>query len=426
MNNKLKRSIALLSVGVMLMYSVENRIVLVHASDNNVNDNEISRELISEGEEYSDFPELREEYKFVDNKVEEEINNSSGEINNDVVEEYLNENGIFDDEIASVYSDDDIEQLELYNEEDLENISVQVGYFAVADVSNEEASQIENDMVKLSDEQVDMYLSEKYYNQDTSLDKELNQELFGEDKFSDDDSICDKFLTEIGIKPITTYAESQTKQGNCMLKKVVTCYKQTDGNYATVIAVAIWDSMPSVRDLDAIGLNFGRSGQYEIDAQNNNNEIEVTHFFNEKLWYGPANKLVLMDNGRVNAKMRKTTNQTIKNNEYNCSDGNIKMAIKLHYSEDKILEDGNRYKSLIEKEGVRCKTHVRLMTLSKKSLTMTLDYLHKTDNYEVVGAIITLAEGNAIKAIFVLANDNQHKSNYAVSGVKDYFEFNFK
>ena len=424
MNNKLKKSIAIFSVGVMFMYSAENRVSFVKAGESNTINTEINRELINDGEEYNDFYEMKDNYEFVSDKVEDEIRESSEDIHNDVVEEYLNENGIFDDEIADIYGDDDIEQLELFGEEDLEDISIQVEYYAVADIAEEECKN-ESDMVKLSDDQVDKYIGEKYYNEDTTLDEEINEELYGKIETSEENkSICDKVLMAIGVEPITAYAETKTYQGNCMLKKVVTCYKQNDVIYANFIAVAIWDTMPEVRDLDAIVLYFGKSGQYESGALNNNNCIEVTHFFNEKIWYGPNETFI--DNGRVIAKMSKTTNEVIKNNQYNCCDGNVRMAIRLHPSENMIDQYGNVYKSEIEKEGVRCKTHVRLMELDKKSLSMKLEYLHKTVTVDVVGTVISLSDGNPIKALFVFLNDNRASIQYKVSGVQKYFVFEFK
>ena len=164
MNNKLKKSIAIFSVGVMFMYSAENRVSFVKAGESNTINTEINRELINDGEEYNDFYEMKDNYEFVSDKVEDEIRESSEDIHNDVVEEYLNENGIFDDEIADIYGDDDIEQLELFGEEDLEDISIQVEYYAVADIAEEECKN-ESDMVKLSDDQVDKYIGEKYYNE---------------------------------------------------------------------------------------------------------------------------------------------------------------------------------------------------------------------------------------------------------------------
>ena len=71
----------------MFMYSAENRVSFVKAGESNTINTEINRELINDGEEYNDFYEMKDNYEFVSDKVEDEIRESSEDIHNDVVEE---------------------------------------------------------------------------------------------------------------------------------------------------------------------------------------------------------------------------------------------------------------------------------------------------------------------------------------------------
>ena len=57
---------------------------------------------------------------------------------------------------------------------------------------------------------------------------------------------------------------------------------------------------------------------------------------------------------------------------------------------------------------------------------MKLEYLHKTVTVDVVGTVISLSDGNPIKALFVFLNDNRASIQYKVSGVQKYFVFEFK
>ena len=423
-SKKFKRCLAMFSAVIMLMYSIEDSIVAVKAcEDITYVENEV------DDQNYSNINEIKDEFEFIGDKIDEEIENDSGVFENDKIEKILNENGVFDEDIQSIYNEEEISELNEIDQDDIDNMSVYVEYYAVPDMDiTEESENLDNyEMIRLTDEQVDMYMAEKYFEVNTELDEQIQEKIEEDyDEQREGDSISDKVLTAIGVKPITVYAETQEKQGTCMLKKIVSCSKNPKSDYVTVEAIAIWDTMPVMREFDMIELNFAGLAKYEPDAAGSNNEIEVKHFWNEKIWYGAADKLQFIDNSRVVGKMHNTTNQVLKDGEFNCYKGDIQIAFKLHKDENEIDYKGNVYKTDVKKEGVKCKTHVRLNTQEKKKLFIELNYFHKVETIDVVGGILSLTSGGGFNAIFVLANDNRKQYKVVESGVKKPFEFKFK
>lgn len=65
-------------------------------------------------------------------------------------------------------------------------------------------------MIELSDEEVDLYIAEKYLGKDTNLYQELNSEFEKKNK-KDNKKISDKILKSMGIRPIEVYADTRTK-----------------------------------------------------------------------------------------------------------------------------------------------------------------------------------------------------------------------
>ena len=174
------------------------------------------------------FNNKEKEYKYVDKKVDKEKKKHSTVAKKEV-EEYLNENGIFDEDIKGLFSEKELRELKC---EDLINSEIYVSYYAVEDTEELEDISIENkEMVELSDEQVNKYLAQKYFSKDTDLYNELENE-FEAKKEKKKKSYNDKFLEAIGVKPIEVYAinsEGYSVGGNSdkdnpsMLKKDVDC-----------------------------------------------------------------------------------------------------------------------------------------------------------------------------------------------------------
>lgn len=383
----------------------------------------------SDSEEYSGFNEIKEDYEFVSEKVSEELSVNSSEISNSEVESFLNSNGVFDDEITDIYGENDIKEFENMDEEDISNMTVEVSYFAVEDTEDDGEDISNTNIIQLTDEEVDMYMAEKYYGQDMGLEEQLIDKF--DDKKSNDteeQSIFKEVMENIGLKAKDAYAETQTKQRRndgtlCMLKKVVTCTKPND-KYVSVKAVVVWDEMPVNRKLDSIGIHF-KNAQYEDDAVGGMNKIEMVHFYTRTITEGPAGKYVTYTN-TINEKINESNSPYLKANQYDTQNSGVVIALKLTPDEDKLKDNGDRFIRKITKEGVRCNMYVKLTSETKKYLRMNVDYIHIKTSYNPIETLISIIDRAYITAAYRLATGADIKVSYEMSGVNEYFKFNFK
>lgn len=227
--------------------------------------------LESEGTEESveNFTENMEDYEYIEQKVEDELKEDTGLLEPEIEEE-LNKQGVFDSEIEQCAE----EYVDALNKAEPEDIEVQAEYYKIEDT--EELSGVsvsEGEMVPASEEDINEYLADEYY------DEEVHAEE------TDDSSIVGQILENIGIKPIEVKAETQSKGGQkdkknkTMLKKTVICTrdKSKDKNKKQYIYVHIifkWDKMPKYRELDTISVKWDNA-RYDYEYEK---KTAVSHF----------------------------------------------------------------------------------------------------------------------------------------------------
>lgn len=429
MKKNLKLELKCMIASILLIIA-NMQMMVINTYANDFNEIYQKNNSVDNGQ-YSEFSDIKNEYEYVSDKVDEEVGVNSSEISNNDLEEHLNNNGIFDDEISDIYGEEDIVEFENMNKEEIDNMSVSVSYYAVEDIDKEQEDMDSMNMIQLTDEEVDMYIAEKYYDQDMGLEDiilEKFEEKEEQKKEKENDSIIEEAMENIGLQPREAYAETQTKQVRsdgtvCMLKKVVTCTKISD-NYADIRTVMIWDDMPQNRKLDSIGIFFD-NGQYEKDAGGDLNKLEVTHFYTKTVTEGPVGKYVTSTK-KVQIDMKETTSKYLKNNEYNARNSGVTIALKLTTDEDKLKDNGDRFIRKITKEGVRCRMYVRLTSLNKKYLGVYQDYIHLTTVYNPIETLIAIVDGAKITAAYRLLSGADINVSYDKSGVNEWFEFFFK
>ena len=415
----------ILSSMLLVIANMELMLINTYAGDLATPDNNIQ----NVSDNYVEFYEYKDDYEYVSQKVDQEVENKELSSEYSEVEEYLNQNGVFDDEIEDIYDEDKLDDLK--NMDEITDAYVSVQYYAVDDLEqNEDGEEDEDvtldqaDMVQLTDEQVDMHIAEKYYGEETDLYKELEDEL--EEQKTDNEegheSIVDDVLESIGLKPMEVYAETQTKQGKSILKKIVTCTKSR-GDYVNTNVTVVWDTMPQNRKLDSIGVLFD-NGQYERDATGDLKEITVKHFYT----WTKTRKYV---NETVGSKkyiqyMTKSSSEALQNNQYRTENNKIYFAMKLHSDDNYLGNDGYAYTEKITKEGLSCDLYVRLTTLNKQFLGAYIEYMHLKKGLNPIETIISLADNANITVIYRIINGQDIQYEYDLSGVDSEFEFYFK
>lgn len=414
MNIKFK---CIVSSVIILIAYMETGLITTYASNDIVNDSCVEES----NEEYNDFYEYKDQYTYVAEKVDDEIDNTELSEEYEDLEKYFNENGIFDEDIEAVYEYDELDN---FNElDDLDDISISVQYYAVEDSvedTDEEVSLESSDFIRLSDDEVNMYIAEKFYGQDMGLEEILEDKIDECNKEQEKERAIDSVLENIGIKPIEVYAETQTKQGTNILKKVVTCTK-SGNDFADTQIVAVWDTMPKNRKLDSIEILCDEC-KYERDA-GEYSEITITHFYSETTKKKYTNETY---SRRVRVNVKEVNRKKLSDNEFYTYDGDIFIAMRLHSDDDYLGADGYAYTKTISKEGIKCNCYLRRLSYNKKKLRLDVCYLHLVSSYNPVNIIITALDKAKITAAYMLITGSEIEYTYTRSGDKDFFEFNFK
>ena len=158
-----------------------------------------SESVVVEEDEVTIFEEAKDE-KYVNKKVEEEKKNKT-ELLDNKTERYLNENGVFDEEIEKL-DDETLEELMKSPNEDIQVYTSFYEYIEpaesdednTANSSNDEI-MVESDLVELTKEEINEVIAERYYDVDISEIKE-----------KDDNTVLDDVLEAVGLKPVNVYA----------------------------------------------------------------------------------------------------------------------------------------------------------------------------------------------------------------------------
>ncbi len=233
---------------------------LVYASDSiKISENEVTS-----------FDEAKEE-KYTNKKIEDEKKNKTNVIDNNT-ERYLNNCGMFDEEIENL-DKQTIEELEDCNNK---NIEVYTTFFEYIEPEvstqnfedaekNDDNNIIEKGTVnELTNEEINELIAEQYYDVDISEEKE-------------DSTILDNVLEAIGLKPVDVYAGIDNYRDNVNdMKKNTTYLKRTilimptklnNKQYYKVLASYTWINMPANRLVDLPYLSWGNGLVYDNTSE---------------------------------------------------------------------------------------------------------------------------------------------------------------
>lgn len=421
MKKIVKNIIAIMLIVIANIVSVYTTTYNVYA-DENIDTREFDKKNV--------FIEGHKKYGNVDKTVQKEVSRHSTVAKKEI-EEYLNKQGVFDDEIAGLFTDEDLRELQIC---DLVNTEIYVAYYAVEDKAElEDCAVVEEEMIELTDEQVDKYLAEKYFSKETNLYEELEKE-FREKNECENNSLFNELLEAVGLKPIVAYAaitKSETIGGvddednPSMLKKIWMAKKSS--NYILVNFEAVWTEMPKYRNLDVIYIEWDYGKYYEIAHYA---DVEVTHFWRKKVVYVSAMGKRVTENTPHSKQMKYVPEgQNLKNNQYNIREDYLCAAINLHndyegYSTVTMEDIHNLYVN----EGVSFKFYVRPEE-GVGRMNFYLRYGHtkvETNIVSVAVSAITGGKSGMLSAICELASGDCKTIKTELSGIDHKFIFNYK
>lgn len=165
-----------------------------------------SESVVVEENEITIFEDAKDE-KYVNMKVEEEKKNKT-ELLDNKTERYLNENGLFDEEIEKL-DDETLEELMKSSNKDIQVYTSFYEYIEPDEDNSDADDNSENETVKSSDDtviaesslveltkdEINAVIAEKYYDVDISEMEE-----------KDDNTVLDDVLEAVGLKPVNVYA----------------------------------------------------------------------------------------------------------------------------------------------------------------------------------------------------------------------------
>lgn len=230
-----------------------------------------SESVVIEEDVTTIFEEAKDE-KYVNKKVEEEKKNKT-ELLDNKTEKYLNDNGLFDEEIEKL----DDKTLEELDESSNEDIKVFTSFYAYIEpdeiekdnvytgdnsenetiISSDNTVMTENSLVELTKEEINAVIAEKYYDVDISE--------------KDNNTVLDDVLEAIGLKPVDVYADASNYYDNSKhmqetyLKKSILIVPTKLGGkqYYKLITNYTWLTMPKNRMLDVAMVSWDDNAKFD-------------------------------------------------------------------------------------------------------------------------------------------------------------------
>lgn len=370
------------------------------------------------------FVKSRGSYTHINKKLEEEASDFTGKLDKKV-EKLLNEKGIFDDELERC-SEQSLEELEKYVDE---NSIVYVAYYAVDDSEQLKEEPVkEEEMILLTDKQVNEYLGEKYYGIKTNLKEELTKKFEKTNK--DKHSISESLMGAVGIGVEDAYAKTIAKGGKSdknnptMLKKTLVISELNDGKHLHVWFNFMWTEMPEYRELDSVSLSW--DGAYYDFSDSYSSKTAVSHTWSHESYN--------ITNGKKNdykysqeqkQVIAKGNPAVLKADQYHIRSNYICCAIELH--DDKMSGNGRNY----YKNDNYLNEAVTMVVYLKKEkgyggVIFYPYYLHAKSNYDWLSVAISIAEKGLLSAVYTITSGKVVNITFSYSGVDEPFPYKYK
>lgn len=425
MKNMKKKMIVKCFVMILLTLNASLRSVPVSmyaATDNKLQEkNQQKKEYLINTSE--SFTEKREQYKFTNKKINEEIKHHSGRVNTKL-EKHLNENGVFDDEIGTL-GEKNLNEMEQC---DIQNVQIYAGYYAMEDTKEREGQTIhEDELIPLTAEEVNKLIGEEYY------ESEVSKENI--------DSLSPSFFETIGIETISASAKTEVRGGiddkneYSLLKKIIIVYQCRDIPYYCVTYSCIWTKMPKYTNLDVVSIKWD-GAFFERDSFSVKETCVMQKWTEESYDYINGTKYIKL-NRKIVEKTKNLSYYANPNNlragQYFIDEASICCAVQLHkkkettnlFEPDESLMSQRTYKVKERyNESVVMVTYLKRKA-SRNLMTLYPYYLHSKTNIDLSIVAINIATGGYINAIYNLISGKTVSIETEYSGIDRPFTYNY-
>ncbi len=189
------------------------------------------------------YEKSRDSYRYTKDKIDLEISKTTQCLDTSI-EEFLNLNGVFDDEI--IQSDEEI--LRDLIGADVEELQVYTSFYKIENSGQNTSDKIE----EITSEEINDVIADVYY--DTIVHTKKNE-----------NSIVDIVLELVGIKPIEVQAEELYTSETAYLKKSVVIVPVTVNGrkYYKLIFYSNWLKIPGYKEVDSMHLSWDDGAFYD-------------------------------------------------------------------------------------------------------------------------------------------------------------------
>lgn len=412
----MKRINAMFMLLVVCMF-ITNNIVSVQAREIKEKDKQIKQS----------FSEQSKGKKYTTKKIKEEKNNSTDLLQGDV-ENYLNQEGMFDDEIKSL---DDVTLDEISNC-DLEYLGVQTSYFELINENIEttvnEEDNNQSNYIELNPEEIEEVIAEQYYDVDLSDNVE-------------DTSIMNKILEDVGLKATEVYADDNYQEknpanGSYLKRTILVVPTLLNGvQYYKLLATYEWLTMPINRLVDVPVLSWDENVRFNNTSYAfNNTKVKVIETYSDEVREQLVGTLISSQEhyseyelkGKYYTETAIQAGQTIGTGNFVITNRRLFAFVDL-MDDTSYTDDYERrvYKRYVDYIKIIMSTYVKRDSAAEENMTLDVFYYHTKSKQKIEIKLVSFKFGNKYldTAAFLLYNVNSVK--YTTTQVMENAVFSF-
>lgn len=368
------------------------------------------------------------EYEYIDKKIQEDVKNNTGLID-EKSEKLLNEKGLLDDEIERLNK----EEIKNIEENVDENTKVFSNYYSVEDTRDlSEVPITAEEKIQLSEEQVNKYIAEKYYDVETDLTETINEEF---EKKKHNDTI-EKVSKTMGlqVKEAKAYTESHggVNDAECrtMLRETMIVCQVKGENVIQVTFKYEWTEMPQYRQVDTVVLSWD-GGIYDSCSTKYSSKTHVLHSWVEyTITYPMANQEKCISEYGEEKLTRVNSGAAMNVGKYFIRNGYAECVFKMHadynYGQNPTIDKEYEY------EAITMHFYLKEDRINFEGVQFYPLYLHQKekisyDPENIVLVVVNVVDNAYASAVYSFASGLSSKYVTSNSGpITKSFMYEFK
>ena len=396
---KINSYIMIAVVVMMFVMNMSNQQIAVAKDNHDIKNN---NERVDVNHKKSEFENSYDNYVYTRNKVDDEINNVTGVID-EKIEKKLNKKGVFDEEIKGM----DINTIEELEDVDIDRISVETVFFNYIEKLDQDGNIVETGYVEMDSETINEAIGEKYYDNKIKDGKQDNKK---------DKSILKNIGESLGITPIEVYAASTMKYStnSAMMKKTVIISPMSNGYYKMYCS-CVWLDMPIYRCIDLMQVYWSNNAEYLNDSfQRKNSYFSEMYMYTEREYGQQAGHVVVSSTSYGSEDKKYVMDGAAKtlDNKYELNGGHYVITDNYMASAIDLPEDISNGSKTYDGAVLSCAIYLKLKENTDNfDYKVVYEHTKYKANVKIKGLIVKF--DNAIVNILQLAALNMDVISYS-------------